>query len=641
MRLCRRLCIAAVGTCALLLSSCGGPIPHGSPVANPARSVSAAPLEPIWLVRSPSELVPSLPATDERAALAAIVEQRTPHDLELIRWWSVGGPAYRWNEIAVGELLEHFVTLSLAARHLALLHVAIDDAVAAAWQAKRLYKRRGPARVLDAAWTGLARPYAPSYPSDFAAAAAAAAEVLAYLFPDRADAFSAKAEEAMRTRLLAGVEYPSDVAAGRELGRKVAALAIEHGKRDGSDRTWAGSVPEGPGNGKARTRSPRRQQPGRRGCSPRRTHCGRRPRRRTTPIASGPTLPRSRASSAIPRATIRPCTGKSSAARAVCAMERTHARQAAGIRSEGQPVVAARSFAMLNVAMHDAAVACWDAKYAYWMIRPSHLDATVQTVFPPPNHPSYPAAHGCISTAAATILARLFPRDAETLVALASKPPRHHLGRHSLPHRHRCWPGARPAGCRASARAVGARQLAEADAWSFGRRDPDQHIEPRVTMRRASRPSQLAWSASSCLADARIGSRDRAPSRGPAPAGHGPDDVMFAVQFHSRADVSTFRETLDPDFGYPTTGGTDITSSFTQPLTAGGQSTATVAVPPFGSCSLSNNSSCILEHRLRVEAAMRPGQTGDSTAQEHRFWLDEPTPGSGQPPPRRAPRVSR
>jgi len=78
---------------------------------------------------------------------------------------------------------------------------------------------------------------------------------------------------------------------------------------------------------------------------------------------------------------------------------------------------AARALAALNIAFLDSAIACWDAKYAYWFIRPSQLDPELKPVFPPPNHPSYPAAHGCLSTAAATVLANLFPRDAEGLLA--------------------------------------------------------------------------------------------------------------------------------------------------------------------------------------------------------------------------------
>jgi hypothetical protein len=111
------------------------------------------------------------------------------------------------------------------------------------------------------------------------------------------------------------------------------------------------------------------------------------------------------------------------------------------------------------------------------------------------------------------------------------------------------------------------------------------------------------------------------------------DPVTFTVEFHPRTDVSTFRATLDPNFGYPTSGGTDITANFSPPPTAGGTSSAVVPVPPFGSCSLFNNPACVLEHRLRVEARFTSSRAGDTTGNEHRFLLDEPTPGPGTPPP--------
>ena len=55
------------------------------------------------------------------------------------------------------------------------------------------------------------------------------------------------------------------------------------------------------------------------------------------------------------------------------------------------------------------------------LCRKPQLDPAFKSLFPPPNHPSYPAAHGCLSTAAATTLARLFPRDAEALLALGKQ----------------------------------------------------------------------------------------------------------------------------------------------------------------------------------------------------------------------------
>jgi membrane-associated phospholipid phosphatase len=45
----------------------------------------------------------------------------------------------------------------------------------------------------------------------------------------------------------------------------------------------------------------------------------------------------------------------------------------------------------------------------------------VKPLFPTPNHPSYPAAHGCLSFSAAITLGRLFRRDAVTLTALANE----------------------------------------------------------------------------------------------------------------------------------------------------------------------------------------------------------------------------
>src|SRR5208337_963765 len=48
-------------------------------------------------------------------------------------------------------------------------------------------------------------PQSPSYPSEHATVAGAASTVLAYLFPDKADDFKARAEEAAQVRVQAGL----------------------------------------------------------------------------------------------------------------------------------------------------------------------------------------------------------------------------------------------------------------------------------------------------------------------------------------------------------------------------------------------------------------------------------------------------
>jgi hypothetical protein len=87
-------------------------------------------------------------------------------------------------------------------------------------------------------------------------------------------------------------------------------------------------------------------------------------------------------------------------------------RKALEYRLADDPPRMAAAFAAFAIAYHDSHVACWDAKYAYWYIRPSQLDPSIATLVPVPGHPSYPSAHSCLSAAAATVLEALFPTDA-------------------------------------------------------------------------------------------------------------------------------------------------------------------------------------------------------------------------------------
>ncbi len=89
-------------------------------------------------------------------------------------------------------------------------------------------------------------------------------------------------------------------------------------------------------------------------------------------------------------------------------------------RLDSDPPLAARAYALQNIAGIDAGIACWDSKYTYWAIRPYQLDPDVKPLFVV-NHPSYPAAHGCLSNAEAVILGYLFPHDAAALAALAEE----------------------------------------------------------------------------------------------------------------------------------------------------------------------------------------------------------------------------
>ena len=80
---------------------------------------------------------------------------------------------------------------------------------------------------------------------------------------------------------------------------------------------------------------------------------------------------------------------------------------------------AARIMFLMSAAAFDASIGCFDAKYAYWFIRPPQADAGIVTVFPTPPHPSYPSAHSCISGALTGVLAAEFPSERARLAAVA------------------------------------------------------------------------------------------------------------------------------------------------------------------------------------------------------------------------------
>jgi membrane-associated phospholipid phosphatase len=377
---------------------------------------------PMWLVSSAEELRSPTPPADNAEELRQLKEltgRTTVADVERIAWWNVGGPVYRWNQIAIDELLDHGVNTLMATRHLALMHAAMHDATVVAWDSKLAYGRPRPSESDSTLKTALPSLPSPSYPSDFAAATTAAAEVLAYVFPDRADVLRAKAEEAMRSREMAGLEFPSDVAAGRAIGAAVAGVAIERGKADGSDRKWTGTVPEGPGKWQGK-------DPVNPAVATWKTWVLTAPDALRPPAPPTWDSPELKAELAELKAIERTPKIKALAmyweafgGMRAYALWNEHARRM--ILEQGladDPPAAARALALLNIATYDAMVACWDAKYTYWQIRPPQLDSDFKSLFPPPNHPSYPAAHGCLSTAAATTLARLFPSEAEAFLAL-------------------------------------------------------------------------------------------------------------------------------------------------------------------------------------------------------------------------------
>ena len=85
-----------------------------------------------------------------------------------------------------------------------------------------------------------------------------------------------------------------------------------------------------------------------------------------------------------------------------------------------------RLFSALNTAQADAFIACWDAKYTYWSLRPVTairrlIEASWLSYITTPPFPSYVSGHSTTSGAAATVLGAFFPDRAAKLHAMAEE----------------------------------------------------------------------------------------------------------------------------------------------------------------------------------------------------------------------------
>lgn len=103
-----------------------------------------------------------------------------------------------------------------------LLERASKLEIAVIHDAKEAFARPRPFMTDPALQPCIERPSNGSYPSGHAAWAYMTALILADMFPDRKTAIMDRAEEFAWHRVIGGVHYPSDIAAGRESGKLLA-----------------------------------------------------------------------------------------------------------------------------------------------------------------------------------------------------------------------------------------------------------------------------------------------------------------------------------------------------------------------------------------------------------------------------------
>jgi membrane-associated phospholipid phosphatase len=386
-----------------------------------------------WLLTSPKELRPAPPPSPSSAELAEVRDlqaRRTAAEAATVAKWADGSAVLPWTSLALDLITTHRPSPVRAARALALLHIAVYDTVVATWDAKATFPRPAPS-ALDPAIVplGSVDPSHPAFPSEHAAVAAAASVVLAYAFPDEPGAgLAALANEAAISRLWAGTNVRSDVEAGLAIGRAVGARAVAWGKADGSDAQWDGSGRPG-GDGTWQPTPPGFVQ------EPLDPLAG---TWRTWVVAGGdqfrPAPPASYGSpawraelAAVQEAVARRTSEQEAAVRfwaggpgtATPAGIWTGIARDLVLRSGLDLPLTARVLTLTTVAMADAFVCCWDAKYAYWTARPITADPSLALLFPTPPFPSYTSGHATASAAAGTVLGHLFPDQAADLATRA------------------------------------------------------------------------------------------------------------------------------------------------------------------------------------------------------------------------------
>jgi membrane-associated phospholipid phosphatase len=385
-----------------------------------------------WVISSGRDYrVPPPPNPAETRAelrsLADLISQNDAQTRQQIAFWDAGAPAYRWIDLINNRLLAGTATTTYPHRVYAYVALAMYDATIATWESKYHYNRRRPSELSHNLPTALPVPNSPSYPSEHAAAAQAAATVLAHFLPAEAQSFQTMAEQAGWSRVLAGLQYPSDYDAGLALGRRVGEQVIAQAMTDGSDAVWAGSVPTGPckwiGTNPGNV-----------------TGANWRPLLLTSPSQFRPPTPPPCDSAQVvgETADVRnfPRAAPGTPASFVFRYKAFYWQSPEGLntwpyryadkwifedRLDQNPPRAARAYALIAAVLFDAFIASQDGKFTYWYIRPHQLDPAIVPLFPVPNFPSYPSNHSTFSAARSEVLAYLFPTRAEFVRAVGKE----------------------------------------------------------------------------------------------------------------------------------------------------------------------------------------------------------------------------
>ncbi|MCY6371314.1 vanadium-dependent haloperoxidase [Clostridium ganghwense] len=152
----------------------------------------------------------------------------------IARYWGAGPASKQWTPI-IDRLIDTYgVSAPRAARILAAVYSAINDAFVIAWYYKYLWKVARPNQLDQELVPLLCTPEHPSYPSGHATVAGCAEVVLSYFFESEKRQLHYLAEECAVSRLYAGVHFPIDNDEGLRLGRYIGNIIVNILKKQSS-----------------------------------------------------------------------------------------------------------------------------------------------------------------------------------------------------------------------------------------------------------------------------------------------------------------------------------------------------------------------------------------------------------------------
>lgn len=390
----------------------------------------------------------------------------TSEEQELVKYWSAGA-VLRWNEILRELVAKHnlppyqnddgtypvpsaanplayptfpFSNPPYAARAYGYVAAAQYDALVAAWHFKKLYNRAAPYKIDSGINVLIPKSDLPSYPSEDAVLAGATVEMLKLLFPGDQDFIQQKAEAHKRSRLIAGANVRSELDAGALLGKSVAQKFVARARTDragvagGNAAGWAQLEADCISRGEKPWLS--LELPKRPPMLPVFGKVKAFLFDSLTCIALRPPPPPSVNSEKMIRETEEIYQIMKNPSREHIATVHFWADGAGTYTPPGHwnaiaaddfltknfsEVRWARNMALLNMALMDAAIVCWDTKFHYYNPRPSQLNPEIKTITGIPNFPSYISGHSTFSGAAATVLSRIIPERAQAYDAMAKE----------------------------------------------------------------------------------------------------------------------------------------------------------------------------------------------------------------------------